>query len=126
MEITKMQLVITIICTLVGSAGIFGFVQFLIERNDKKKGYAKMLVDKLDTISEKVDKLEGRMTCDELDTTRIQLLVLIKDYPDDRESILKVAQKYFDVLHGDWYVTHIFNMWCAEHDTKPEWFDANK
>ena len=57
----------------------------------------------------------------EKDTTRIQLLTLIKHDPDNAESILKVARHYFVDLSGDWYATAIFQNWCAERDIHVDW-----
>lgn len=60
---------------------------------------------KLDTIIEKVDKAE-------LDATRSQLLALMSDYPDNESEILKVADYYFNVIDGDWYMTDLFTRWA--------------
>lgn len=62
----------------------------------------------LEKISDSLDSLE-------LDTTRTQLIMLINDYPENTSEILKVANKYFVELGGDWYVTEIFNEWAASH-----------
>ena len=60
---------------------------------------------KLDTIIEKVDRAE-------LDATRSQLLALMSDYPENESEILKVADYYFNVLGGDWYMTDLFTKWA--------------
>lgn len=62
---------------------------------------------KLDTIIEKVDSAEES-------AIRSQLLSLMSDYPDNESEILKVAQYYFHVLKGDWYMTNLFAKWANE------------
>lgn len=62
---------------------------------------------KLDSISSQVSELK-------LDTTRNQLLILINNYPDNNDEIMKVAKYYFKVLGGDWYMTELFIEWGEE------------
>ena len=62
---------------------------------------------KLDSISDQVTELK-------LDTTRNQLLILMKNYPDNEEEIMKVAKYYFRDLNGDWYMTSLFIEWGEE------------
>lgn len=62
---------------------------------------------KLDSISDQVTELK-------LDTTRNQLLTLMKNYPDNEEEIMKVAKYYFNDLNGDWYMTNLFIEWGEE------------
>ena len=62
---------------------------------------------KLDAISSQVTELR-------LDTTRSQLLTLMKNYPDNEEEIMKVAKYYFKDLDGDWYMTRLFIEWGEE------------
>ena len=62
---------------------------------------------KLDAISSQVTELR-------LDTTRSQLLTLMKNYPDNEEEIMKVAKYYFKDLNGDWYMTSLFIEWGEE------------
>ena len=63
---------------------------------------------KLDAISSQVTELR-------LDTTRSQLLTLMKNYPDNEEEIMKVAKYYFKDLDGDWYMTSLFIEWGEEN-----------
>lgn len=64
---------------------------------------------KLDAISSQVSELR-------LDTTRSQLLTLMKNYPDNEEEILKVAKYYFKDLDGDWYMTSLFTKWAERRE----------
>ena len=50
------------------------------------------------------------------------MLMLLK--PDSKQEIMTIGQHYFAVLHGDWYMTDMFNHWLKERgDSAPEWFD---
>lgn len=87
-------------------------------------------LDKKDREAEKKDGQEEiihRLNKNEKDSVRTQMLVLISDYPDDESEILEIARHYFHDLHGDWYMTPIFNKWLAQRNIgKPEWFDPAK
>lgn len=97
-------------------AAIIALVEYLIKRHDAKKGKMAEVDSKLDSIDKRLEKTEK-------DELRTQLLVLISDYPDNKEGIMAVAQHYFADLHGNWYATSIFNQWLEDTATaKPEWF----
>lgn len=50
------------------------------------------------------------------DTLRIQLLMILKDQPENKDTILKLAETYFVKLKGDWYMTNEFNQWAKSHN----------
>ena len=62
----------------------------------------------------KIDSISDQVTELKLDTTRNQLLTLMKNYPDNEEEIMKVAKYYFKDLNGDWYMTSLFIEWGEE------------
>ena len=64
--------------------------------------------------NEKLDTISSQMHDLKLDTTRNQLLTLMKNYPDNEEEIMKVARYYFKELDGDWYMTSLFIKWGNE------------
>jgi len=71
---------------------------------------------KINTINENIDKLLEISEETRKDTLRIQLMMLIKNDENNVDTILKVAEKYFVVLHGDWFMTSEFNKWAKKHD----------
>lgn len=96
------------------SGGVLAFLQFLITRHDQKDGIKKVLKD----IKDRLDK-------DEKDTLRTQLLLLLLLRPQETQEILTLGEHYFKVLHGNWYMTSMFNKWLIEHRVaKPEWFNS--
>lgn len=99
-----MSTLATIIVAVVGSTALGSLIQFFVSRHDSKKN------------------IRGRLDTLEKDGLRTQLLMLILMQPESKHEILTVGQHYFCVLHGDWYMTDVFNRWCLEHDQRPEWF----
>lgn len=94
-----------ILLGIIGSAGFWAFVQFLIARWDRNKGLRKQL-----------KKLEK-------DGCRTQLLLLISDYPHEKQEIMTLAKYYFDNLEGNWYASSIFQKWLDDNEIKvPSWF----
>lgn len=74
-------------------------------------------------ISNKKSKTTKRIECIERDCNRTQLLLLISDYPQCHEEILKVANEYFVKLKGNWYMDSLFNTWLkSQNMEKPDWF----
>lgn len=63
----------------------------------------------------------------EKDSVRTQLLVLMASYPGDKSEILECARHYFEDLHGNWYMTPIFNKWLEKESIgRPEWLQDTK
>lgn len=96
-----------IIVAVISSNALFVFIQYLLERFDKKVGIQK----KLATL--------------EKDVLRTQLLLLILLKPGETQEILTIAEHYFGTLKGNWYMTSIFNKWLNEKNiAEPEWFNS--
>lgn len=67
-------------------------------------------------LDERISSVESTVNDIRQDTVRIQLDSLINNDPDNIESILSVAHKYFIEMKGDWYMTEKFKRWGREHD----------
>ena len=101
-----MNTAVTIIIAVIGSTALSQLITFFVNRHDSKK-----------KIPEKLEILER-------DVLRTQLLMLILIKPEARQEILTVGEHYFKDLHGDWYMTGVFNKWIHETGIlEPEWFD---
>lgn len=99
----------TIVLAVIGSNALFAFLQFLIGRHDTKKN------------------IKGKLIVLEKDVLRTQLLLLILLKGEEKQEILTIAEHYFKDLHGDWYMTSIFNKWLKEKTlAEPEWFNCEE
>lgn len=99
----------TIVLAVIGSNALFAFLQFLIGRHDTKKN------------------IKGKLVVLEKDVLRTQLLLLILLKGEEKQEILTIAEHYFKDLHGDWYMTSIFNKWLKEKTlAEPEWFNCEE
>ena len=107
-----------ILLAVLGGGNLILFVKFLIERHDRK------------TEQEENNEREGiknKLLVLEKDGLRTQLLLLILIRPEEQTEILRIAEHYFKVLKGDWYMTSIFNNWLKANDiAEPEWFDSQE
>lgn len=102
------------------TGGGIGFIESLILRHDEKKGT-------MESVIERLDKIDKRQDVSERDSCRTQLLILLNHYPDHTEEIMKVAERYFGGLHANWYMTSLFNKWLERSKIgKPEWFDKEE
>lgn len=101
------------------SGGLFTFIIFFVQRKDNKN-------DQLDKLEKAIAEIQEKLIIAEKDRIRTQMLIMMNHYPDDRIEIMKLAEHYFAVLHGDWYMTSIFNKWLEKNSIgKPEWFNPN-
>lgn len=107
----------TIILAIIGSGVLSTIVSAVITAISNRKG-------RLSKIEEKVDKISANQKVAEKDALRTQLIMMIASYPGERTDILRLAEYYFDGLHGNWTATAIFNKWLIDYcdGVKPEWF----
>lgn len=110
------EVVITIICSVIGSGAMFAFIQFLITRKDQRN-------EMFEQINKRLDKIDNRMLTIEKDNCRQQMMLLMNSYPDEKQKLMKLAEHYFVDLKGDWYFTDLFLSWLRTNNIeKPVWF----
>lgn len=114
-EVTQLEALLDSLKNLIGiaiGAGGFVFIQFLITRRDDK--------------ADKLGKLMNELNALQKDMLRVQLLVLMKDYPERKDEIIdKVGRKYFIELNGDWYMSQLFDNYLVNAMVaRPAWFDG--
>ena len=91
--------ILPVILAILGSGAFFSFLQFIITRHDLRKGWTAQNVD------------------------RLQLMVLIADYPRKVDEILKLAEHYFVELRGNSFLKELFADWLkSQNIQEPEWF----
>lgn len=100
------NMITEIVIAILASNAVFAFIQFLITRSDTKKN------------------IKGKLLVLEKDGLRTQLMLLILLKPEEKTEILRLAEHYFRVLKGNWYMTSIFKKWLTENKVgEPEWFN---
>ena len=52
----ELELIITVIVAIIGSNALWGFLQFLLERKDKKKDCSKKILEAIQKINNKLDQ----------------------------------------------------------------------
>ncbi len=111
------SIILAIIGAILGSAGLFSFLQYLISRHDKKN-------DKLAVVLARLDKGEKVQHETVLRVTRLELNNLIHDDPDNVEAIVQVAKYYFIDLDGNAYAHAKFEQWAGEHNVPTNWLPS--
>lgn len=112
-----MELGVAVFSSILGSAGLFGFVQFLIGRHDGKERNIAQIKNQLNTIENKCDRNEAA-------TNRLQLLFLIESQPQNKDTILHTAQRYFVELKGNGEAWAVFYKWAEENKIDVGWYKA--
>lgn len=102
------------ITTILGSAGLFSMVQFFVMRHDRKK-------EDLVGIKKEINKLRKAQIDTNMRVTRMELLSLIRDDPNNVDAILQVAEYYFIELDGNAYAHAVFEKWAKEHGVATGW-----
>ena len=111
-----------IILAIIGSGALSALVAGIFNLIINRKG-------RLGIIEGKIDQLTKRQEYSEKDALRTQLLLMMSDYPDERQEIMRLAERYFSPppkgLAGNWYATALFNKWLIKNKiAKPEWFHS--
>lgn len=105
---------IALIAAIGGTAGLVTAVSTavfkILDYRKAKKG--ETIEAKLVPIVRKLDAQDEQLHEIRLDTTRTQLIMLMEHQPHNHDTIIKVAERYFCQLGGDWYLTSLFKDWA--------------
>lgn len=111
---------VTIIVALLGSSGLIGGVFSVINTILSRKAARS---DKQKEIEAEMTAIKNETQENKLDLARIQLMLLISDYPDDTAEIMKAAERYFVTLGGNFYMDTLFTKWLKSQKLpQPSWF----
>lgn len=102
------ELIMTIILAVVGSNALWGFVQFLLERKDKKSECAKEILSQIERIADKVDTIGREASEREAVTARIRILRFMDELLEGR----KHTKDSYDQALTD--ITN-YELYCTEH-----------
>lgn len=103
-----------LLTTILSSAGVFSLIQFFVVRHDRKK-------EDLVGIRKEINKLRKAQIDTNTRVTRMELLALIRDDPNNVDAILQVAEYYFIELDGNAYAHAVFEKWAIEHGVAIGW-----
>ena len=67
-------------------------------------------------MGDRMDTLQNQNREQDLSLKRLELLNLIRNAPDNKVEIERVAKHYFVTLQGDWYMTKMYSEWASQHD----------
>lgn len=102
------ELVITVIAAVIGSNALWGFIQFLIQRKDNKNDCGKKILDMIQKLDEKIDKLDGELSERTAIACRVRIIKfmdeIIEGWSHSHDSYTQVLQDITNYEH-----------FCAEH-----------
>lgn len=106
--------IIALIAAIGGTAGLVSAISaFIFKILDYRKAKRGETIDsKLKPIVDKLEAQDVQLHEIRLDTTRTQLIMLMEHQPHNHDTIIKVAERYFVSLKGDWYLTSLFKDWA--------------
>lgn len=103
-----------LIPAVLGSAGVFSLIQFLVSRHDRRS-------DDLATIKKELNTMKKCYKDTNTRVSRMELMGLIRDDPNNVDAILQVAEYYFIELDGNAYAHAVFEKWAKEHGVAIGW-----
>ena len=109
------SVIIAVISSAFGSAGLFGLIQFLIRRSDQKNE------DKCNYTAQ-LNRIEKRTVDNEKAIVRLQLIYLIHEQPQNKDTILLTAQRYFIDLDGNGEAWAVFDEWAKTNKLDLGWY----
>ena len=113
-------IIIALLSSGVLSTLITAVFQYLQTKKSKKDG----MESKVDDIIADQEKIMASQKRHEGDIVRVELKMMIADFPDDENDILRLAEHYFHDLHGNWVMAAIFKKWLTDrHLELPNWFE---
>lgn len=109
------SVIVAIISSALGSAGLFSLIQFLISRHDKKDE------DRCQYTAQ-LNRIEQKTTQNEKAIVRLQLIYLIHEQPNNQDTILLTAQRYFIELDGNGEAWAVFDAWAKDRKLDLGWY----
>ena len=103
-----MELVIGIIIAVVGSNALWGFIQFLVQRKDNKEECGKKIIEMIEKLDGKIDKLDDELGERSAISCRVRIIKfmdeILEGWSHSHDSYVQVMQDITDYLR-----------YCAEH-----------
>ena len=88
--------IIAIFVAVIGSNALWGFIQFLLQRKDKKDDCSKKIIEMIQKLDEKIDKLDGELSERGAIACRVRILKfmdeILEGWNHSRDSYTQVLQ----------------------------------
>lgn len=98
----ELELIITVIVAIVGSNALWGFIQFLLERKDKKSDCSKKILKAIQELKEKIEKVSHKMDQRSAIGCRIRILKfmdeIIEGWEHSKDSYNQIMRDITDYL----------------------------
>ena len=122
-------IITTLIVGVLSSGALVALINNLFQRKRDKESKATGAEAKIDTIVSKVDTIaddqERIMKAQhrhEMDILRVELKLMISDFPDQESDILRIGEHYF-TDGGNWVMSSTFLAWLQQRNLPtPPWF----
>ena len=102
------EIVIAIFIAVVGSNALWGFIQFLIQRKDDKSDCSKRIIEMIERLDRKIDKLDDELGERSAISCRVRIIKfmdeILEGWSHSHDSYVQVMQDITDYLR-----------YCAEH-----------
>ena len=103
-----MELVIAVVVAVVGSNALWGFIQFLVQRKDNKEECGKRIIEMIQKLDGKIDKLDDELGERSAISCRVRIIKfmdeILEGWSHSHDSYVQVMQDITDYLR-----------YCAEH-----------
>ena len=102
------EIVIAIFIAVIGSNALWGFIQFLIQRKDNKSDCSKKIIEMIEKLDGKIDKLGGELSERSAISCRVRIIKfmdeILEGWSHSHDSYVQVMQDITNYLR-----------YCAEH-----------
>ena len=90
------ELIVAVVVAVIGSNALWGFIQFILERKDKKDDCSKKIMEMIQKLDEKIDKLDGELSERSAIACRVRILKfmdeILEGWSHGRDSYTQVLQ----------------------------------
>lgn len=123
MDSVIVTLIVAVLSSGALSALINGYFESRRDKRSKENGLEKKVTDILDDQA----KIISAQKKHEGDIVRVELKLMISDFPDKEEDILRLGEHYFNDLHGNWVMWAVFKQWLDQRKIEaPVWFERGE
>lgn len=114
----------TIVLALISSGVLSTLITALFQYLQTKKSKADGLESKVDKLTGDIAEITKAQKKAEGDIIRVELKLMISDFPGEESDILRLAEHYFKDLHGNWVMATTFSAWLESRGLpSPSWYD---